>query len=184
MLEKSKALADELVRIRRQIHENPELSFQEHETAALVSDTLSEIGIDHKTGVGITGVVGQIGTGNGPTIAIRADMDALPIHENTGLDYSSKNTGAMHACGHDAHTAILLGAAHLLKESFAKGNWNGNVRFLFQPSEEKFDDQGVSGATAMITDKALEDVDAVDALHRVILPCVRHDHRHALHLCF
>ena len=113
MLEKSKALADELVRIRRQIHENPELSFQEHETAALVSDTLSEIGIDHKTGVGITGVVGQIGTGNGPTIAIRADMDALPIHENTGLDYSSKNTGAMHACGHDAHTAILLGAAHL-----------------------------------------------------------------------
>ena len=111
MLEKSKALADELVRIRRQIHESSELSFQEHETAALVSDTLSESGIDHKTGVGITVVVGQIGTGNGPTIANRADMDALPIHENTGLDYSSKNAGAMHACGHDAHTAILLAAA-------------------------------------------------------------------------
>ena len=165
MLEKSQAIADELVRIRRQIHANPELSFEEHETAALVSETLAEIGIDHKTGVGITGVLGEIGTGDGPTIAIRADMDALPIHEKTGAAYSSTNAGAMHACGHDAHTAMLLGAAHLLKDSFAKGDWKGNVRFIFQPSEEKFNEAGVSGATAMIADDALADVDAVIALH-------------------
>lgn len=166
MLDRAKQLAPEIIRLRRDIHEHPELGFQEFRTAALVADTLREIGgIDIKTEVGRTGVVGQIGTGNGPTIAIRADMDALPILEDTDHDFVSTNSGVMHACGHDAHTAILLGAAHLLRQSFAEDNWNGNVRFLFQPSEESFDEQGVSGATAMIDDGALKDVDKVIALH-------------------
>lgn len=165
MLEKAQALSSELIRLRRDIHQHPELGFQEFRTAALVAETLQEIGIDVKEGVGRTGVVGTIGMGNGPTLAIRADMDALPIVEQTGAEYSSRNAGVMHACGHDSHTAILLGVAHLLKQSFVAEKWQGNVRFLFQPSEETFDDQGVSGATAMIDDGALEGVDAVIALH-------------------
>jgi len=165
MLDKAKALHDELIRLRRDIHAHPELGFQEFRTAALVADTLTELGIDVKTGVGRTGVVGQIGTGDGPTIAIRADMDALPILQKSDAPYKSQNPGVMHACGHDSHTAMLLGAAHLLKQSLADGGWQGNVRFLFQPSEEAFDADGVSGATAMIADGALEDVDAVIALH-------------------
>lgn len=165
MLEKAQALAPELIRIRRDIHQHPELSFQEFRTAQLVADTLTELGIEPQTGIGRTGVVAQIGTGNGPTIAIRADMDALPILEKNDLPFKSENPGVMHACGHDAHTAILLGAAHLLKQSLAKDNWQGNVRFLFQPSEEAFDAAGISGATAMIQDGALNSVDAVIALH-------------------
>ncbi len=167
MLERANALADELVRLRRDIHQHPELGFKEFRTAELVADTLREIGgIEIQTGIGRTGVVGQLGSGHGPTIAIRADMDALPIHErNTELPYGSQNKGVMHACGHDAHTAILLGVAHLLRQSFLEDEWKGNVRFLFQPSEETFDENGISGATAMIQDGALEGVDAVIALH-------------------
>ena len=166
MLERARLLADELVRLRRQIHRHPELGFREFETSALVEETLAEIGgIDVKTGVGRTGVVGQLGNGEGPTIAIRADMDALPIKEQNQTDYCSQTNGVMHACGHDAHTAMLLGAAHLLRQSFLEGGWQGNVRFLFQPSEEMFDEDGISGATAMIQDGALQDVDAVIALH-------------------
>lgn len=165
MLENAQKLQDELTRIRRDIHTHPELGFQEFRTAALVADTLKELGIEVKTGVGRTGVVGQIGTGEGPTIAIRADMDALPILEKTDVEYKSQNNGVMHACGHDAHTAILLGTASLLRQSFSEGHWQGNVRFLFQPSEEAFDANGVSGATAMIDDGAMEGVDAVIALH-------------------
>jgi amidohydrolase len=165
MLDKAKKLSDELIRLRRDIHENPELGFQEFRTAALVADTLAEIGIEPQTGIGRTGVVAQIGTGEGPTIAIRADMDALPIQENNDVPYASRTKEVMHACGHDAHTAILLGAAHLLQQSFRQEQWQGTVRLLFQPSEEKFDEAGVSGATAMISDNALDDIDAVIALH-------------------
>jgi amidohydrolase len=165
MLDKAQALAGELVRLRRDIHQHPELGFREFRTAALVADTLTEIGMEVRTGVGKTGVVGQMGSGSGPTIAIRADMDALPILEKNAIDHRSQNDGVMHACGHDAHTAILLGAAHLLKQSLLEGGWQGNVRFLFQPSEEAFDENNISGATAMITDGALEGVDAVIALH-------------------
>lgn len=165
MLNKAQAIADELVRLRRDIHQHPELGFQEFRTAALVADTLAELGIEAQSGIGRTGVMAQIGSGSGPTIAIRADMDALPISENNDVPYKSQNEGVMHACGHDAHTAILLGAAHLLKQSLAEDHWHGNVRFLFQPSEEAFDDEGISGATAMINDNALSDVDAVIALH-------------------
>jgi amidohydrolase len=165
MLDKAQAMADELVRLRRDIHRHPELGFHEFRTAALVADTLQEIGIDVQTGVGKTGVVGRLGSGDGPTIAIRADMDALPIQDHKDVPYRSQNEGVMHACGHDAHTAILLGVAHLLKESFGAEQWQGNVRFLFQPSEEAFDDNEISGATAMIADGALEGIDAVIALH-------------------
>ena len=122
MLDQANAIADELVRLRRDIHQHPELGFQEFRTAALVADTLREIGgIEVQTGVGRTGIVGQIGSGNGPTLAIRADMDALPIQEKSEKPYCSTNNGVMHACGHDAHTAILLGTALLLKQSFVAG---------------------------------------------------------------
>jgi len=165
MLKKAQALQDELVRLRRDIHAHPELGFQEFRTAALVADTLKELGIAVKTGVGRTGVVGEIGSGDGPTIAIRADMDALPILQKSDAPYCSTNDGVMHACGHDSHTAMLLGAAHLLRQSAAEEKWQGKVRFLFQPCEEAFDENGISGATAMIQDSALAGVDAVIALH-------------------
>src|SRR6185503_3719004 len=104
MLDQAKALAPELIRLRRDIHRHPELSFQEVRTAQMVAETLQEIGgVTIRTGVGKTGVVGEMGTGRGPTIAIRADMDALPILEKTETAYTSTNPGVMHACGHDAH---------------------------------------------------------------------------------
>jgi len=166
MLNRANALLPELIRLRRDFHRHPELNFQEIRTAGIVAETLQEIGgIRIKTGVGKTGVIGEIGNGSGPIIAIRADMDALPILEETGAKYASANSGVMHACGHDAHTAMLLGAAHLLKDSFANGNLQGKVRLLFQPSEENVDDTGLSGAPRMIEDGALEDVAAVIALH-------------------
>ena len=166
MLEKAKAIADELTRLRREIHMNPELGFEEFKTSALVAETLTEIGgYEIKTGVGRTGVTAEIGSGDGPVIGIRADMDALPIDEVSDIPYASKTPGVMHACGHDAHTAMLLGVAHLLKQSYAEDDWHGRVRLLFQPSEERFDEQGISGATAMMSDAAMADVDHVIALH-------------------
>lgn len=166
MLEQAKALADELVRLRRDIHAHPELSFQETRTAALVADTLGEIGgFKIRTGVGKTGVIAELGE-SGPLIAIRADMDALPILETPDVAYRSTNPGVHHACGHDAHTAMLLGVAHLLRQSYAtESGLNGRVRLLFQPSEEAWDSEGLSGAPRMINDGAMEGVDAVIALH-------------------
>jgi amidohydrolase len=166
MLDKARALSDELVRLRREIHRHPELAFKEVRTAALVADTLREIGgIEIRTGVGKTGVVGELGAGDGPTIAIRADMDALPILEANDTPYRSETPGNMHACGHDSHTAMLLGVAHLLKQEFAAGGLRGRVRFLFQPAEEDTGGEEMSGAPMMIRDGALEGVDAVIALH-------------------
>lgn len=165
MLSKAMAINDEIVRLRRTIHANPELSFQEYETAALIAETLNEIGgYRIKTGVGKTGVIAELGD-HGSLIAIRADMDALPIQEVDDRTYHSVNPGVMHACGHDAHTAILLGVAHLLRQSYIEEPWVGRVRLIFQPAEEDFDERGISGATAMISDQALADVDAVIALH-------------------
>ncbi|MFL5802291.1 MAG: M20 family metallopeptidase [Roseiflexaceae bacterium] len=166
MLDKARALSDELVRLRREIHRHPELAFKEVRTAALVADTLREIGgIEIRTGVGKTGVVGELGAGDGPTIAIRADMDALPILEANDTPYRSETAGNMHACGHDGHTAMLLGVAHLLKQEFAGGGLRGKVRFLFQPAEEDTGGEAMSGAPMMIRDGALDGVDAVIALH-------------------
>ncbi|HXW00654.1 MAG TPA: M20 family metallopeptidase [Anaerolineae bacterium] len=161
MLERAQALKGELVRLRRTIHQNPELGFDLYETAGLVARTLADLGIEAQTGVGKTGVVAHLGRGDGPALGIRADMDALPILEQTGVAYASKIPGKMHACGHDAHTAMLLGAAMLLKEADVPGE----VRLIFQPSEESFDDDGVSGAPCMLADGALDGLDAVIALH-------------------
>jgi len=165
MRERAQSLSEEMSRLRRDIHAHPELGFQEVRTAALVADTLREIGgISVRTQVGKTGVVGELGDGDGPTIGIRADMDALPILEATAHGFGSQTAGTMHACGHDAHTAILLGVAHLLKQEAANGNIKGKVRFLFQPAEEVGGD-GVSGAPEMIKDGAMAGVDHVIALH-------------------
>ena len=161
MLAKAEQLKPRLVEIRRAIHRHPEPGFEVHQTAGLVARTLAECGARCQTGVGKTGVVGLLGNSNGPVVAIRADMDALPIQETNKVDYASQVPGIMHACGHDAHTAMLLGAAMLL----ANEKLAGEVRFLFQPSEEAFDKQGFSGATAMLADHALEGADAIIALH-------------------
>jgi amidohydrolase len=165
MLTKANSIAGEITRLRHDFHQHPELGFNEFRTSGIVADMLKEIGVKTKSGVGRTGVVGEIGDGQGPTIAIRADMDALPIQEKNDIPYRSQNEGVMHACGHDAHTAMLLGAAHLLQQSYIEDKWQGNVRLLFQPSEEYFDDNGISGASAMIMDEALQGIDSVIALH-------------------
>lgn len=161
MLEKAKALRDTLSRLRRTIHMQPELGFEEFKTSALVAQTLNDLGIELQTGVGKTGVVARLGNGQGPVIGIRADMDALPILEANPVEYRSQVPGKMHACGHDAHTAMLMGAAMLLKDE----PFEGEIRLLFQPSEEKWDAEGKSGATRMIDDGAIEGLDAVIALH-------------------
>jgi amidohydrolase len=145
---------------RRQIHSQPELSFQENQTAALVAGLLTGWGYRVRTGVGRTGVVAEKGTG-GPVIGLRADMDALPIQEENDQPYCSQVPGVMHACGHDAHTAMLLGVARLLADE----EFPGTVRFIFQPAEEDDDDEGISGAPRMIADGAMQGVKHVIALH-------------------
>ncbi len=149
-----------MVAWRREIHMHPELGFQETRTAALVADLLRRLGCRVQTGVGRTGVVGELGHG-APIVAVRADMDALPIHEENEVPYASQVPGVMHACGHDAHTAIALGVATLL----AQETFPGTVRLLFQPAEEVADEEGQSGAVRMAHDGAMDGVDAVLALH-------------------
>lgn len=156
--EEIKNIKDEIYAIRRHFHRYPELSFKEFNTAETISEHLDKLGISHKKGVGKTGIVGEINFGPGPTIALRADMDALPIQEENNLDYKSLNDGVMHACGHDGHMAILLGAANALsKNSKLK---KGTVRFIFQPAEE-----GLGGAKYMIEDGCLDKVDEIYGLH-------------------
>jgi len=135
----------ELTAIRQDIHANPELGLEEHRTAELVARKLEEWGIEVHRSVGGTGVVGVLRSGNGEaTIGLRADMDALPIVEANDIPYRSRNQGRMHACGHDGHTTMLLGAARYLAET---RNFNGTVNFILQPGEE-----GVGGALAMLQD--------------------------------
>ena len=156
--EEIKNIKDEIYTMRRHFHRYPELSFKEFNTAETISQHLNNLGISHKKGVGKTGIVGEINFGPGPTIALRADMDALPIQEENNLDYKSLNDGVMHACGHDGHMAILLGAANALsKNSKLK---KGTVRFIFQPAEE-----GLGGAKYMIEDGCLDKVDEIYGLH-------------------
>lgn len=161
-LEKATEIEEQIIAWRREIHANPELGFEETKTANLVAAALREMGVEAEVGVGKTGVVARIGDGNGPKIGIRADMDALPIDEAVDLPFKSQVEGKMHACGHDAHTAMLLGVARLLHDV---PDINGEVRLLFQPSEEDWKKYGYSGATAMIEDKALEELDAVLSVH-------------------
>jgi hippurate hydrolase len=152
----------EIQEIRHQIHSHPELAFEERATADLVARKLSQWGFDVTTGVGLTGVVGTLKVGNGDRrIGIRADMDALAIHEKTGLPYASVIPGKMHACGHDGHTSMLLGAAKYLART---RNFAGTLHLYFQPAEERGYD---SGAERMIADGLFErfPCDAVFGLH-------------------
>jgi amidohydrolase len=166
LLSKAEAIAPELVETRRDIHAHPELAFQETRTAALVADRLREMGYEVRTGVGVTGCIGELVTGKGRTVALRADMDALPILETNEVPYRSQNEGVMHACGHDAHVTCLLGAARLLADSASNGELpDGRIRLLFQPSEETTDEENVGGAKRMIEDGAMKGVDAVIGLH-------------------
>ena len=160
----ARSLADQIVAWRRDIHMHPELGFQEFRTAKLVAEALTDMGIEAETGVGKTGVVARIGEGK-PVIGIRADMDALPINEENDVEYASQTANTMHACGHDAHTAILLGVARMLTELPPEERPAGEIRLLFQPSEEGQDEEGKSGAMRMIDDNALDGVDHVIALH-------------------
>ncbi len=150
---------------RRTIHQHPELSFTEVQTARLVGGVLHDLGVEAETGVAKTGVVGHIVGSEGPTVGLRADMDALPIQEENGTEFDSQRPGLMHACGHDAHTAILMGAATILKGFADEGRLPGNIRLLFQPSEENRDDAGKSGGMLMVDEGALANLDAVFGLH-------------------
>ena len=144
ILDRVRAYHAELTDLRRDIHANPELGLEEHRTADLVARMLEKWGIEVHRGVGKTGVVGVLRNGDGPSIGLRADMDALPIEEQTNLPYSSRTAGTMHACGHDGHTSMLLGAAKYLADT---RNFRGTVNFIFQPGEE-----GIGGALAMLND--------------------------------
>lgn len=163
-LDRAHKLKDKLIAIRRDLHEHPELAFKEVRTASRVAETLHDLGIECETGVARTGVVAHLGEGS-PHFALRADMDALPIVEANDVEYKSQNAGVMHACGHDAHTAILLGAAMLLNEDFKQGRLKGSVKLLFQPAEENTGYDNKSGGQLMVEEGALRDVDAVVGLH-------------------
>ncbi|CAN5726919.1 M20 family metallopeptidase [soil metagenome] len=164
LLHDAAAFESDLVDMRRDLHRHPELAFRETRTAGIAADAVEALGFRVRRNVGITGVVAEIGSGT-PVIALRADMDALPIQESSDVAYRSFVDGVMHACGHDAHVTMLVGAARLLAAAHADGRLTGTVRLLFQPSEECSDDEGMSGATRMIDDGAMAGVDAVFGLH-------------------
>jgi len=160
LFNRANALKDQLITWRREFHMYPELGFNEIHTSTRVSEVLSSLDYRVRTGVGRTGVVGERGEGK-PVIALRFDMDALPIQEENDVPYASQVEGVMHACGHDAHTAIGLGVATLLAEVPSVGT----IRLIFQPSEEGEDEEGFSGAYRMMQDGVMEGVEAVLALH-------------------
>ena len=156
------AYHDDMRGWRQDIHEHPELAYKEHRTAGKVAALLASFGVDEIVeGIGGTGLVGIIRTGEGPSIGLRADMDALPITEETGVAYASTNVGVMHACGHDGHTTMLLGAARYLAET---RNFSGTVVLVFQPAEE-----GYAGAKAMMKDGLFDrfPVDAIYGVHNM-----------------
>ena len=156
-------LFSKLVGIRRRLHENPELSFHEFETSAFLEGQLTELGIAVEK-VASTGLIGTLKKGEGPTVILRADMDALPVEEASGVSFPSKNKGTMHACGHDLHMTMLLGAAHLLKDA----DFHGTVKFVFQPAEEsnlRSPVKGKSGGQLIMESGLLDDGDVALGLH-------------------
>lgn len=159
ILEQAKGIFPKLQKLRRKIHSNPELSFVEFETCKFIQNELSELGIESKV-IGNTGVVATIGKGN-QCVGLRADIDALPIKEETGLEFASLNEGVMHACGHDMHTTMLIGAAEILKKN--EDSLGGIVKLIFQPGEEKLP----GGASILIEEGVLENpkVDAIFGQH-------------------
>ena len=150
---------DEMVALRRDIHAHPELAYEEERTAGLVAERLEDWGLAVHRGLATTGVVGTLSTGDGPTVGLRADMDALPIQETNSFGHRSRHDGKMHACGHDGHTTMLLGAARYLAES---REFSGTIRFIFQPAEE-----AAGGAKVMMDEGLFElfPVDAVFGMH-------------------
>lgn len=154
-LEEARSLFSYTQSLRRDFHIHPELGFREIRTGGIVAKELEALGLEVTKGVGKTGVVGLLeGSKPGPTILLRFDMDALPITEETGAEYSSTNPGVMHACGHDGHTAIGLTVAKILNEH--KNELNGNIKFCFQPSEEGTNGEEIGGALMMMRDGVLE----------------------------
>ncbi len=160
IVNEAQSIKDWIVNLRRTIHRQPELMYEEEKTSALVQSTLDELGIAYRANIAETGVLATLGNGRGPCVALRADMDALPIHEEADVEFPSEVDGKMHACGHDCHTAMLLGAARLLKQH--EGEIRGTVKLLFQPAEE-----GGAGGKRMREEGALDDpqVQRIFGLH-------------------
>jgi hippurate hydrolase len=153
------SFGEKIVALRREIHREPELGFDTEKTAAKVLAALDGLPLEIQTGVAENGVVATLeGEGDGPTVGLRADMDALPIYEETGLPFASETDGKMHACGHDGHTSMLVGAVHAL--SGMRHRLNGTLRFFFQPAEE-----GEGGGKVMVDAGVADDVDSIFALH-------------------
>jgi amidohydrolase len=163
-LKKAEELFPYTQAMRRDFHKHPELGFNEIRTGGIVAKELEGLGLEVTKGIGKTGVVGYLeGAKPGPTILLRFDMDALPITEDTGAEYSSTNAGVMHACGHDGHTAIGLTVAKILNEH--KSELKGNIKFCFQPSEEGTNGEEIGGALMMIKDGVMDTVDKTLSLH-------------------
>jgi len=156
----AKKISEWIIKIRRELHRHPELMYEEVKTSALVRRELDKLGIQYKSPIAKTGILASLGNGNGPCVALRADMDALPIHEETDVPFRSEVDGKMHACGHDCHTAMLLGAAKILKGK--EKEFNGTIKLFFQPAEE-----GGAGGKLMRDEGALENpnVERIFGLH-------------------
>jgi hippurate hydrolase len=150
---------EDIVALRREIHREPELGFETGKTAKKVLEALDGLPLEVEIGIAENGVVATL-QGDGPTVALRADMDALPIHEETGLPFASEEDGKMHACGHDGHTSMLVGAARALSQDHLRERLNGTVKFIFQPAEE-----GGGGGRVMVEEGVAEDVHSIFALH-------------------
>jgi amidohydrolase len=155
------SFGEDIISLRREIHREPELGFDTRKTAEKVLAALDGLPLDVQTGVAENGLVATLkGGGEGPTVALRADMDALPIYEETGLPFASETDGKMHACGHDGHTSMLVGAARALCEDHLRERLNGTVKFVFQPAEE-----GGGGGQVMVEKGVADGVDSIFALH-------------------